>query len=368
MGTLRFFLAISIIVAHAGPVFGVSLVDARLAVQLFYLLSGFSMAFVWQGKYATSQAPLRTFFIGRALRIYPQYFMVSVPAILLSVYVWLAFDRHPIAQALHSPVHGIGGVWIYLQQVVLVGMESHFFLQRAADGTLAFCLNFHQGADPQLHYYMFVPQAWMLSLQLVFYLLVPLLLPRPRLCVAVLLLSFAARLGGWWGLGLNTDPWTHRFVLFEVGVFLLGVFSYDLYRRLQTRRPDLLARAALGWGGLAVLSALALALGLPQVRQSLGEAAYWVVLLAAVPLLPVMFHTTMKLRWDRYLGDLSYPIYISHLLVMWFGEFLCGIPLRGLVYFALPATLPVAMLLNRLQARFDAYRHSLVKAENYHTR
>jgi peptidoglycan/LPS O-acetylase OafA/YrhL len=194
MGTLRFFLALSIIVAHAGPIFGIWLIDARLAVQMFYLLSGFSMAFVWQGRYATSRSPLRTFFIGRALRIYPQYFLVLFATILLSVYAWLAFGRHPIATAVQHPVHGIGGLWIYLQQLVLVGMESQFFLQRAADGTLAFCQNFHQGTQPPLHYYMFVPQAWMLSLQLVFYLLVPLLLPRPRLCVAVLVLSFAARL------------------------------------------------------------------------------------------------------------------------------------------------------------------------------
>jgi peptidoglycan/LPS O-acetylase OafA/YrhL len=360
MGTLRFLLAVSIIVAHAGPVFGVSLVDARLAVQMFYLLSGFSMAYVWQGKYSASRSPLRTFFVGRALRIYPQYVMVLVPTILLSIYAWLAFDRHPVATALQHPVRGIGGLWIYLQQVVLVGMESQFFLQRAADGTLAFCRNFHQGTQPPLHYYMFVPQAWMLSLQLVFYLLVPLLVPRPRLCAAVLVLSFAARLAGWWGLRLNADPWTHRFVLFEVGVFLLGVFSHALYRRLQARRPDLLGRSQRGWGGLVALSLLALAL--PAMQPALGEGAYWLVLLATVPVLPAVFHATMNVRWDRRLGDLSYPIYISHLLVMWIGEFLFGIPLRGLVYFALPAALPAAVLLNRLQRAFDDYRHALVKA------
>lgn len=360
MGTLRFFLALSIIVAHAGPIFGIWLIDARLAVQMFYLLSGFSMAFVWQEKYATSRSPLRTFFIGRALRIYPQYFLVLFATILLSVYAWLAFGRHPIATAVQHPVHGIGGLWIYLQQLVLVGMESQFFLQRAADGTLAFCQNFHQGTQPPLHYYMFVPQAWMLSLQLVFYLLVPLLLPRPRLCVAVLVLSFAARLAGWWGLGLQADPWTHRFVLFEVGVFLLGVFSFAFYRRLQATRPELLGKRALGWGSLLALTALSLAL--PWLQRLLGEGAYWVVLLATVPVLPALFQATRTLLWDRYLGDLSYPIYIAHLLVMWIGEFLLGLPLRGLVYFALPASLPVAMLLHRLQQKFDDYRHALVQA------
>jgi peptidoglycan/LPS O-acetylase OafA/YrhL len=111
---------------------------------------------------------------------------------------------------------------------------------------------------------------------------------------------------------------------------------------------------------LIVLSVLMLAV--PLFQKPLGELAYWLSLLAAVPILPVLFQTTMKRRWDRYLGDLSYPIYISHLLVMWIGEFLLGIPLRHLVYFAIPATIPVSILLLRLQERFDAYRHSLVKA------
>jgi len=86
----------------------------------------------------------------------------------------------------------------------------------------------------------------MLGLQMAFYLLTPLLLPRPRLCVAVLALSFAARAAGW-RAGLSADPWTHRFLPFELGVFLLGAASYQLYARLRDRRPGALARRAVGW-------------------------------------------------------------------------------------------------------------------------
>jgi peptidoglycan/LPS O-acetylase OafA/YrhL len=359
MGTFRFFLAVSIVIGHAGAFFGVFLADARVAIQMFYLVSGFAMAFVWQGKYATARDPVRTFLANRALRLYPQYFIVLIGAILISIYAWRVANRHPIATAILFPLDWVGNLWIYLQQVILVGMESHLFLQRAADGSLAFCVNFHQGTQPPLHYYMFVPQAWMLSLQLVFYLLVPWLFSRPRLLVAVFALSFAARLVGW-GCGLNADPWTHRFLPFEVGVFLLGALSYRLYAWLRERRPGWLARQSVAWGGLAGLVALILCL--PLMKPALGELSFWVCYLAGVAVFPFLFHATLKRKADRWIGELSYPIYIAHLLVMSAGELFFGIPLNRLVYFAIPVTVVAAVGLNYAQERIDAFRHSLVKS------
>jgi len=42
---------------------------------------------------------------------------------------------------------------------------------------------------------------------------------------------------------------------------------------------------------------------------------------------------------------------------MWTGEFVLGIPVKSLVYFAIPVTIPVSMALLKVQERFDAYRH-----------
>ena len=360
MGAFRLFLAVSIVIAHAGAFLGARLADARLAVQMFYLISGFAMAFVWHGKYATSRQPIRTFFVGRALRIYPQYFIVLILSVLVSLYGWQAEHRHPIATAIQAPIHGWGGVWLYVQQVTLIGMDTHLFMQRAADGTLQFCADFHHGTLPPLHYYMFVSPAWMLSLQLVFYLLVPMLLPRPKLWVAALILSFLARGVGWW-FGLRSDPWTHRFLPFEVGVFLLGVISYHAYAWIKERRPEWLARPWLGWTALGALTVEMLCL--PLLQKGMGEGAFWLCYLTAMAVFPFAFHASMRSMADRWVGELAYPMYISHLLMMSIGEFFLGIPLSRLVYFAIPATLVVSVLLDRAQRRIDAFRHSLVKAK-----
>jgi peptidoglycan/LPS O-acetylase OafA/YrhL len=356
MGSLRLLLAISVIILHAGPFLGAYLVaEPQLIIQMFYILSGFTIAFVWYGKYAGSETPTRTFWINRARRIYPQYYLVLIGAILVSLYAWKTENRHPIATAVLFPVHGLGALWLYLQQLLLAGMETHLFMQRAADGTLEFCANFHQGAHPPLHYYMFVSPAWMLGLQIVFYLLVPWLLPRPKLIAGVLVLSFTARIVAW-QCGLNQDPWTHRFFPFELGVLLLGVLSYGLYARIQEHRPRWLARPRIGWAALGGLTGMLL--GFPLFR-GIGQSAFWMCNLVAVIAFPFAFHATKRFKWDRWLGELSYPVYIVHLLVMSAGEFFLGIPLNRLVYFAIPVSLAAALALDKAQTRiFAPRRHS----------
>lgn len=51
MGILRLLLAISVIIAHTESVFGVRLVGGVIAVQAFYIISGFYMAMILTEKY-----------------------------------------------------------------------------------------------------------------------------------------------------------------------------------------------------------------------------------------------------------------------------------------------------------------------------
>ena len=51
MGVLRLFLALSVVNAHGGNLLGFQLVDPTMAVQTFYMISGFYMALVLHEKY-----------------------------------------------------------------------------------------------------------------------------------------------------------------------------------------------------------------------------------------------------------------------------------------------------------------------------
>ena len=47
--------------------------------------------------------------------------------------------------------------------------------------------------------------------------------------------------------------------------------------------------------------------------------------------LPYLFKFQSKNRWDSRIGELSYPIYISHMLVIWSAGFILGIDHSSLV-------------------------------------
>jgi peptidoglycan/LPS O-acetylase OafA/YrhL len=82
MGLLRLLLAVSVVVGHAGGVYGLRLENGGsaflthgdTAVQAFYVVSGFYMALILSGKYVSAPA----FWVSRYLRLAPLYLFLSL--------------------------------------------------------------------------------------------------------------------------------------------------------------------------------------------------------------------------------------------------------------------------------------------------
>ncbi len=361
MGVLRFLLAIAVVIAHADPVFGYYIADGRFAVQMFYMVSGFYMALVWNERYSKSDNAVRSFYLNRFLRVYPQYAIVLVLSIVVSSYAWVMQDRHPIAVAQHFPLSEISAGWVYGTQASLLGLESLLFLERDPDGGLAFTSNFAGAGQPPLHYYVFVPQAWSLGLELMFYLLVPFLLSKTRAIVAIVILSLAVRAVAWYQ-GFNHDPWSYRFFPFEIAIFLAGILSLRLWQYIPAECLNRLSKPIVHISALLILMLIVFKFNL--LHEAFGEAGYWWSYLVAFLLLPMVFNASRYSKKDRVVGDLSYPIYISHLLIIWVLFFVLQMPLDGIVYLAIPLTIIFSILLNHVQARIDAFRHTLVRQSN----
>ena len=79
--------------------------------------------------------------------------------------------------------------------------------------------------------------------------------------------------------------------------------------------------------------------------------------------IPTLFRVTRTHRIDRFLDELSYPIYIGHMLVMWTGEYLLGMqPGAGYGLAVLAASLMLALGLYWCVDRpIDAWRHRRLK-------
>jgi len=172
--------------------------------------------------------------------------------------------------------------------------------------------------SPILVYKFFViPQAWSLSLELLFYIVAPFLL----LTVKRMVLTLAASLGIiilMHLVNLPTDPFTHRFFPSILYLFIFGAIACHLI--MKTR---LNARvSAAGWGGGIILcSWIIFWRMLPMIEQLKTGIFLAGIILFIGPLFLLSKHN----KFDRMLGELSYPIYIVHILALTVIQFYGGV-------------------------------------------
>jgi peptidoglycan/LPS O-acetylase OafA/YrhL len=196
--------------------------------------------------------------------------------------------------------------WIYLafSNVFIFGQDLSLYLHLAGD-RLAWTSDFRV-VEAALYRFQLVPQAWSIALELVFYGLAPFLI---RLRLRSLWIIVAASVGVrlWLAArGLDHDPWRYRFLPAELALFVLGIVAYksSAFRWPRTSRRT-------GWLQLAALLAFVLAYGwLPG-----NTAKYVTFCVVTAATIPAVFRVTERVRWDRYVGELSYPIYLTHLLL-----------------------------------------------------
>lgn len=340
MGMLRTLLALSVVLDHLGGGTTDWLVGGRLAVQLFYVISGFLISYVLTATDHYRGAPGR-FYANRALRLYPVY--LAVAALTLLAYAaggdafWRVYDGLPLAATL----------FLALSNLVILGQDWLMFFG-IDHGALAFTGSFAR-SDVPLYQGLLVPQAWTLGVEMSFYLIAPFVLHSPRRLLVLLAASLALRavlIAS--GIGLS-DPWTYRFFPTELALFLAGSLSHQvLLPRWQAWSRRVAWLPELGTGLLTLYVLVHFSIGLPHTLRD-GLA---VLLFAA--LLPLAFVFQSRHRLDKIIGELSYPIYICHaLVILFFGWLLDGTQLRQPAMFTalvVAGCIGLAALLNSLIA------------------
>lgn len=270
MGMYRFLLALAVLIAHtdfAPQSFGLG----TAAVVSFFILSGYVMTLLVERYYASPDRVL-LFYLDRAARIFPQFLLYLSIAILL------------VSQ------HGIG-----------FGFAASCSPGDAVLNALALPLSWSQQLGLHCQY---IPQAWSIGLELSFYLLVPWLLWWVRLIRWATALSFVTFGAALLGI-VDTDAYAYRTLPGTLFMFLVG---------MSFARPVLLGRwfPHLVWGGALVSLAVLFARG---VTGNFVGTDVLIGLLVGVPLVGLVQHWRSN-ELDALLGDLSYGIFLNHLLVM----------------------------------------------------
>jgi peptidoglycan/LPS O-acetylase OafA/YrhL len=334
MGIVRLLLALAVVSTHAGPLplTGNHLVGGIVAVQSFYVISGFYMALVLHGRYRNRA----DFYFNRFLRLYPTYWCVLGLAALLGSTTFHAILTSPLLK-------WDGKALMLFANLFIFGSDAMLFLFPGVDG-LQFTADFRDHGMRMLLPFHAIPQAWTLPIEMMFYAVAPFIVKDLRGLLAIVVASLALRYVVYTSASAG-DPWTYRFFPLELAFFCAGSIAFHVYNRIR----ELDAARWIGAVLLIVIVGYMIAFDdvpvlLPDTLLFDGQMLQFYALLLAS--LPFIFHASRASAIDQWIGELSYPVYLVHLLVI--GAVLRFLPeaSAAAMYWILALTLLAAALLN----------------------
>lgn len=356
MGALRLFLALSVVVWHM-PGRSVGLVDAGVAVVLFFIISGFYMALVVNESYAGEPG---RFWIARLLRIFPPY--LAMCAVMVAwftlrpspnVFTGMSAEPFPGRPGLIFLNLGLIGQDLFEAIVESLRAGEHNLLQRLLAGLAP--VGFYDDR------WMLVGQAWSLGSELLFYALAPFAVRSTRRLALLLAASLAVRWIMIFGLGYSSAIWGYRFFPATVCLFVLGSLGYHLYARIRRSRMVKPIGALVTW--VFGISAIALVWRYGKILPIDPARGYdaphlLFVYLGVAAALPFLFARWRDSAVDRWLGELSYPLYIVHGLTVGIVYFIWGMQGQTAVATALVFSLAAAAAMYAVVDRpIDRWRH-----------
>lgn len=345
MGLLRLLLALCVVAAHSRYT-TFEVLDARAAVVLFYTMSGFYMALILNRKYTGPHA-VRAFLVSRFLRLWVPYVVVVVVFLLgLAATGMLAERLEPFARA-PWPL----ALAAIASNLLIVGQDLFFLLGFDAAGAhyAPYVVDpLHNGRQLLL-----IDPMFSVGIEFFLYLLAPLFVRDVRRTFVVLGIGLVWH-GAVRALGL-ADRLDVTYHLAPIGLlyFPLGSLAWWATETWLTGGGRSVGRGA--YAGAAVVLAAA-AMATPMV-----DRLSFVATIAAMPLL---FRATRSQPLDRFLGELSYPVYLLHMPLLeltqhqgWFvehwaqGWFLTALSLAAAVVIHLAVDRPLDGVRERIARR-----------------
>ena len=300
------------------------------------------------------------FYLSRYLRLWPAYIVVAVLSLaLIRPERWFQG-----LAALDIPAL----LFVVVSNATILFQDLFLFLG-IGHGALFLTANFADEPGPQLNGLLLVPQAWSLGVELTFYVIAPFVCRSPRRLALLLAAGLMVRVGlGIWSPA--RDPWSYRFSPAEMTFFAFGGLGYFAAIQLDKYVPLRALRLA---GAICLVCLVIVIVAPPAVAFSNRLfTRNGAVLLFIVASCPLLFALSRGSRFDSLIGELSYPMYLSHLLVYLAMEAYAPYALtdNGLSYVAATIAVSAALLwlvvmpVDRYRRRFGARMpEAFVKAQ-----
>ena len=271
-GTLRLILATLVVLSHLGiTLYGYNV--GVSAVVVFYLLAGM-VSYKLVSKNYKNQA--LSYYLDRIKRIFPLYLLVLV-------FSYIIYKLGATSYFISSQPD----LMAYLSNLTIIPL-SYFMYNDIDKFTL-------------------LPPVWSLGVELQFYLLAPFVLLCTKRILLLLVLSFIVYILASVGI-LHTDYFGYRLIVGVLFMFLVGVL---IQKFIDGEKYFSLISLIMVYVTLIIVSVYLYTINYkaPYNYETLFA------LLVGIPLLLKLPRKLFVL--DRYLGSLSYAVFLVHFPVLW---------------------------------------------------
>lgn len=267
-GFFRVLLATTVIVGHITEYmpFGPP------AVDIFFMLSGYWVFVMFEKNYAKAKHPYRTFLISRWLRIMPIYYVISILTLLVIYFIPGIFHRKIEMFTTSEQI---------IHDILLIGNNAQKI--------------------------RLIPPAWSLAIEMQFYLIAPLCIIAIKRMHPLLIIGLAI---GLHGLLPIIDDRFHFTVFPNLLYFIVGMLIAN-YKPVVTKAMlitslVLLGSVIIGYEAITIAGKMVYL----SPMQIAGSA---LVSLLSIPFVIVNLSMPSN-KFDRHLGNLSYTIYLFHII------------------------------------------------------
>ena len=275
MGIYRLLLSIFVAFSHMGiTFFGYN--PGVFAVVSFFLLSGYAMRILIE-KYYKKPFFVIGFYIDRTVKLFPQFIFYLIVA-TICIHFELTSDNFDRLTA---------SKWL-LQLLILP-------------------INFYMYKDWLLGAFI-IPQTWSLGLEITFYLIVPWIVQYLSLRSTTILLMFSIGIFFVAYSGkINSDWYGYRLLPGTLFIFLVGTLYYQ---------KDFIHLALIA----SVFSIAGVLFFIAYQHEALYKLPYNKEVLAGllfgIPAIGMLKNYKFSVI-DEFFGNLSYGVFLNHLIIIW---------------------------------------------------
>jgi len=360
MGLLRILLALSVLELHGIKMFKFNLLPGDIAVPAFYIISGFYISLILNEKYVGKNNSYNLFITNRFLRIYPIHWFILFATVFVNIVkgIFLPYQTWQIIGVLSLLQHPLTFIYFIFSNIFIFGQSLTAFISITNSKTL-FIIEFFKSA--KMSEYYFVGQAWTVGVELSFYLIAPFIFKLSKKFILIFaIFSFLLNIY-LYNISNGNLAMKNVFLPSDLVFFLLGYFSYHYYLKIKSVKNNLLNNSL----NISLIIFTILYSFLPDFKFThmpftCKQIFYFLFVAITIPFL---FNTYKSNKLDREIGELSYPIYMSHMFV----KMCCkSIPLKFYLLkngvFELFLVILFSYLLNKIiSIPLEKYRQSRIK-------